>query len=110
LGIARSLLLALLTALLLAFESPDVVVSEANVAPIAVAYMGNGGGQDVPVYWKPRFRDLPMGFFADGERVEVISSVVRSDGHRWVKVRGRVGFEAWALTRTLKPNPPFQEN
>ena len=109
-ALRRSLLLALASAVLLAFEPADQRVSEANVAPSAVAYMGNGGGQDVPVYWKPRFRDLPMGFFEDGERVEVISSVVRSDGHRWVKVRGRVGFEAWALTRTLKPNPPFQEN
>ena len=106
----RTVALALLVALVVALEPAAQLTAEANIVPSAVAYMGNAGGQDVPVYWKPRFRDLPMGFFDDGERVEVISSVVRSEGHRWVKVRGRVGFEAWALTRTLKPNPPFQEN
>ena len=109
-ALRRSLPLVLLAALLFAFEPAAQLTAEANVYPSAVAYMGNGGGRDIPVYWKPRFRDLPMGSFDDGERVEVISSVVRSEGHRWVKVRGRVGFEAWTLTRTLKPNPPFQEN
>ena len=62
------------------------MITEANIAPIAVGYMGNAGGREVPVYWKPRMRDLPMGFFNDGERVEVISSVVRSEGQRWVKI------------------------
>jgi hypothetical protein len=106
----RSIALALLAALLLALEPAGAATGEANIFPSAIAYMGNAGGREVPVYWKPRLRDLPIGFFDDGERVEVISSVVRTDGNRFVKIRGRVGFEAWALTRTLQPNPPFQEN
>jgi hypothetical protein len=106
----QAAVLAILVLLVVAFEPADTAITEGNIAPIAVGYMGNAGGREVPVYWKPRLRDLPMGFFNDGERVEVISSVVRSEGQRWVKIRGRVGFEAWALTRTLQPNPPFQEN
>src|SRR5687767_8649559 len=94
----------------MAFEPAAAATTEANLYPSAVAYMGNAGGREVPVFWKPRLRDLPIAFLDDGERVEVISSVVRTDGNRWVKIRGRVGFEAWALTRTLQPNPPFQEN
>ena len=106
----RAAVLALLVTVVVAFELAGQSTAEANIAPVAIAYMGNAGGNPVPVYWKPRLRDLPNGFFDEGERVEVISSVVRADGHRWVKVRGRVGFEAWALTRSLQPNPPFQEN
>lgn len=103
-------MLALIAALLLVVEPSAAPTTEANIFPSAIAYMGNAGGREVPVYWKPKLRDLPIGFLDDGERVEIISSVVRSDGNRWVKVRGRVGFEAWSLTRTLQPNPPFQEN
>jgi hypothetical protein len=109
--LARLAVLFGLAAALMAFEPAAVEPTlQGSLPPLAVAYVGGLPGREVPVYPKPRFRDLPIGYFPEGTRLELRSSVIKSDGHKWVRVRVPSGHEVWALTRTLKPNPPFQES
>ncbi|TAK20385.1 MAG: hypothetical protein EPO26_17580 [Chloroflexota bacterium] len=87
-------------------DGRDRVTEWALVGPATIAYMVNGGGRELPVFHRPRLKDLPNGYWAEGTRVEVISGTIIANGQRWARVRGPMKSEGFALSRTLSSDPP----